>query len=167
MAIEIVRMPKGMHETQAGPLSLPPWFDRRKWAAKWVKEGPEVEAAREREWLVGTEGVTADGWQPALDSNKKPHKIVLSKGTYVLLCRPQEIQQAVNAIYGNVGKERLMQERRGETTGGVPTNDPGLLSDERLAKVLGPDQLEEGDVILNKVPDVRRVELQPIELAKS
>lgn len=155
MAIQLIQGPKGQATPAPGPLSLPAAFDRKMHAAKWVKEGPEVDAAAQREWLLGTQ-LTADGWEVWRDAQNKPYKVPLKGGVYILLHRLRTVQDGVNAIYGNVGKERLLQERRGDTTGGVPTNDPGMLSDERLSKVLGPEDLGEGDVKMNPVPDVER-----------
>lgn len=163
MGIEILSVPRGTRQiTSAGPLTLPVGFDHKKHAAKWVRVGPMVAAAAEREHLVGTENVTADGWQVWKDGENavagKPYKVALASGEHVLLFRDKAVQEAVNAIYGNIGKERMSQERRGETTGGIPTSDSGMLNDDRLSRVIGKEPLEEGDVKLNKVPNVRRVE---------
>lgn len=162
MAIEILKNPLKRNPTSAGPLTLPPSFDTQKYAAKWVKTGPAVAAAAEREYLVGAEGVTADGWLVWKDGDSsvkgRPHTVALQSGEHTLLCRDRHIQDAVNAIYGNVGKERMQQERRGETIGGIPVNEQsGMLNDARLASVIGSDNLEEGDVVMNVVENVKRV----------
>ena len=170
MGIQLIQRPKGAENETPGPLMLPFAFDRVKSAAKWVKVGPAVDAAREREWLAGTR-LTADGWEVWRDADNKPHKVSLQSGEHVLLHRPRAVQDAVNAICGNVGKERLLQERRGETTGGVPVDDPGLLSDARIARVAGHDPImdDTGDVVMNNIPDVERdaVEAAPLRTAAS
>jgi hypothetical protein len=52
----------------------------------------------------------------------------------------------------------MQQERRGETIGGIPVNEQsGMLNDARLASVIGSDNLEEGDVVMNIVENVKRV----------
>lgn len=171
MALQIIQRPKGSGIETPGPLNLPVSFDRKKYAAKWVKEGPAVSAAAEREWIPGTD-ITADGWQVWRDGDTiadgKPCKVPLQSGVHVLLCRSRVVQDGVNAVCGNIGKERLKQERAGETTGGVPIEDPGLLSDDRIAKVTGAhEQLEPGDVIMNPVPEVEysRIETPMLKTA--
>lgn len=172
MAIEILSVPRNQSQiTSAGPLTLPVGFDSKLHAAKWVKTGPLVAAAQEREHLVGTNNVTADGWQVWKDGKNavdgKPYKVALQSGEHTLLFRPREIQDAVNAIYGNIGKERMQQERRGETTGGIPTSDAGMLSDDRLSRVIGKEPLEEGDVTMNQVPNFKRITPAMLEVEEA
>lgn len=161
MGIQMISMPKGKRfsaQDGAGPLPLPDTFDREKFAAKWVKQGQAVEVAKEREWIVGTQ-LTADGWEVWKDEDDKPCIRQLASGPHILLCRLASVQKDVNAIYGNVGKERLKmnRNRQQETTGGIPVNDPGLLDDNQLSKVDGPsNQDEEGDVKMNPVSSVDR-----------
>lgn len=169
MAIELMSGPLGQAYETVGPLTLPASFDRKLYAAKWVKKGPAVAAAAEREWIPGTR-LSADGWLVWKDGETpttgKPYTVHLSSGEHVLLFRLREIQDAVNAICGNIGKERLLQEKRGETTGGVPIADPGMLSDDRLTKVIGKEELGDGEVTMNKIPNVgrQRVEVPPLEV---
>lgn len=162
MAIEFIEGPKT--STGAGVFTLPPEFDTKKYVSQWTKKGTATEAACQRQPIVGTR-MSADAW--AIWKNpetKKPHSVTISTGEHILLFRPREIQQAVNAIYGNIGKERQLAEKRGETMGGVAINDPGLLSDERIAKVTGSREPDGGEVIMNKVDNVQRVSTKVIEL---
>lgn len=154
MGIQVIQQPLGSATNEMpGPLQIPQGFDRKKYAAKWVKVGPEVQAAAEREWIPGTK-MTADGWEVWRDpKTKKPQKVALMKGTYVLLFRDLVTQKAVNAICGNLGKERLLQERSGETVAGVVPNDPGMLNDDTLTKVLGREEEADGAVSMNPVPE--------------
>ena len=152
MGIQIIKSPAGSGNETPGPLVLPVAFDRKKHAAKWVKEGPAVAAAAEREWIPSTQ-MTADGWEVWRDpQTNKPHKVALQSGAHVLLFRARVVQDAVNAICGNIGKERLSSERKGETVAGQAPSDPGLLSDDRLNAVMGVEEADEGDVKPNLVP---------------
>lgn len=152
MGIRILKAPRGAAGETFGPLNLPVAFDRQKFAAKWVKEGPAVAAAAEREWIPSTK-MTADGWEVWRDpETNKPHKVALQSGVHILLCRDLVVQQAVNAICGNIGKERLSNERKGETVAGQAPSDSGMLSDDKLNKVMGMEEEAEGDVTPNPVP---------------
>jgi len=161
MAIEILEPSLFGGAEAAGQFTLPSNFDATRFAAKWVKVGNAVAAAQQREHLVGTR-LTADGWTVWKDGDSptsgKPHKVHVASGEHVLLFRPRPIQEAVNAIYGNVGKERMLSEKKGETTGGVPINDPGMLSEATLNRALGSEGLpeEDGDVKFNRVEEVSR-----------
>lgn len=160
MAIEILEGPA--QETGAGQFSLPEEFDRKNFAASWKKKGPEVNAATQREHLQGTR-LTADGWVVWKNpETKKPHSAFVKDGEYILMCRPREIQDQVNAIYGNVGKKYLMAEKRGETVGGKLVTDSGILSDERLSQV-ERSPYEEGEVIMNPVSSAQRVTIPTLE----
>lgn len=170
MGIKMIRGPKGSVGEMPGPLKLPVAFNRKKFAAKWVKEGPAVAAAAEREWIPSTQ-MTADGWSVWRDpETNKPHKVALLSGSHVLLCRDRVVQDAVNAICGNIGKERLSSERKGETVAGAVPQDSGMLSDDKLNKVLGMEEEDEGDVEPNLVPgetDAQRVTKSTLRTAGS
>lgn len=155
MAIELIKGPIGYNE-MPGPLTPPSDFDRKKWASKWVKEGRDVEAAANREFLLGTR-YTADGWEVWKTKDGRPYVIPLSSGKYVLLYRSKAVQDSVNAIYGNVGKQRLVEERqRVKTTApedaGLNPNDTGVLDDEILKRQEKSEWGGEGDVKLNEIP---------------
>lgn len=165
MAIEILKSPLQGGKQTIGPLTLPDEFDETKFAAKWVKKGPAVQSAAVREHIPGTR-ITADGWLVwKANAGGKPHTVMLNSGEHILLCRPREIQTAVNAICGNVGKERMMDERIGNTVAGVPVEDPGILGDDRLNRIIGSDPLmqEDGGVVLNKIDVGERVITPPLE----
>ena len=152
MGIELISGPTS--ETNACIFNLPAEFDRKKLAAKWVKAGNAVQAATQREHLIGTR-LTADGWEVWKAGPKgMPHKAATTKEEFVLMCRPRTIQDAVNAIYGNVGKERMMAEKAGETSGGVPMGDSGMLNESILSKYSGERSDDDDSVKLNQVPDL-------------
>lgn len=53
--------------------------------------------------------------------------------TYVLMCRPIEVQNQVNEAYGLVSIDNMAAEARGDTIAGdSPTKDPGMLGAQRL-----------------------------------
>jgi hypothetical protein len=165
MGIQVLEAPKGQRQIldqNAAEFNLPPEFDRKKWAAYWVEDGPKVQEVAQREWLNGAQNVTADGWEVWKDQNKKPRKVVSGKRTYVLCCRLKSVQDSVNAIYGNVGKLRAMAEKREGPADAK--RDPGILGDDRLQRIMGQSEIDhEGEVVLNKVDDVQRVEASAIE----
>ncbi len=166
MPIEMLRGPASSQT--AGMFSLPTCFKTEKFAAQWSKVGPDADKAMEKQHIIGT-NLTADGWQIYRDKDKKPVKRASQNGDYVLMFRPKEIQNAVNAIYGNVGYERMVQEKKGETVGGVPVSDFGMLNEAAIVKATG-ENLSEQDrgVVMNPVPKeliASHVEVAPLETA--
>lgn len=151
-------------ETDAGIFNLPPSFDRSLFAAQWFKKGMAADAAKERQSLLGTR-LTADGWSIFM-VDRKPVVRLSASGEFVLMFRPRDIQVAVCAIYGNVGKERMLAQKRGEkTTGGVPTND-GQLAEETLSRLTGERERDDGEVRLNPVA-LGSVNPQPAEIGNT
>lgn len=159
MAIEVLRSPVGMSGgPDAGMFSLPPAFDTKRYAAEWVESG-SVAMKQQRQTILQA-GLTADGWEVWKENpNSEPTVVNLSGNKkFVLMCRPKEIQNKVNAIYGNVSKSILAREIKGETVT-VPTpqgsvdvgQDPGILPEEKLKKVLGGEFSGGGDVQLNEI----------------
>jgi hypothetical protein len=150
MAIEMVKQPQGF--VDAGLFNLPPCFKPARWAAKWVREGAGVLHAEQRESLAGFPA-TADGWVVYKREGGKICKVATQKdGNYILMYRPREVQDGVNAIYGNMGKQRMLAEKQGETVGGISKQE-GMLGESDLAQV-EPHNLADdaGTVTLNQVP---------------
>lgn len=171
MGIELLKGPIA-HGELPGPLTPPDEFDRKKFASKWVKEGRDVEAAATREYLLGTK-YTADGWEVWKTAEGRPFTIPLASGKYVLLYRLKVVQDAVNALYGNLGKERLSQERQRVTSvapgdAGINPNDPGVLDDAIIKQQEKSDWAGEGDVKMNHVPGLEsgRATRLPLKLRK-
>jgi hypothetical protein len=164
MGIRLVQTPNS--EVDAGVFALPISFDRKEWAAKWVKEGHEVDAAKQPQSIPGSR-LVADGWQVFLEGNK-PVKRSCTSGVFLLMKRPKVVQQSVNAICGNIGKERTMAQLGGaKTSGGIelPAAESGSLSDIDIARQTGSRRENDGAVILNPVVlDSDRIE-QPTILA--
>lgn len=153
MALEIIEKPAT--EPDMGMFNLPPEFDREKYAAKWVKKGHEVEAARQRQTLIGAGNVSADGWQVYKPAKGGLHTANTQKGEYVLMFRDKAVQEQVNAVYGNVGKQRMMAEKSKAAASRGETGATGMLSDEQLRAAGYRDDLarseQEGEVVLNPV----------------
>lgn len=110
-------------------LRKPPEFDEKKFVAKWIKvsqHGSEVEKAKAPERLGRFE---VDGWQ-VWKNRGKPHFRALADGRYILMFRPKEHQAAVNAIAGNISRERIVDkyDGRGEQPGMI---NRGVLDDVR------------------------------------
>jgi hypothetical protein len=151
MAIEIIKNPDS--EPNAGVFNLPPSFDRKAYVSAWVSAGGPVQAKQERQYIPGT-NYSADGWTVFKDpeNGHKICKVATAKsGEFVLMMRPRAIQDAVNAICGNVGKQRMMSEKEGTTIGGQAPNDPGLLNAEQLSRVDGRMSDDDGRITLNPV----------------
>ncbi len=154
----------------AGQFNLPTEFDVAQYASRWVKKGNAVEQARQPEPLMGTNKQAA-GWElwkyPKTNKEKKAGlncEANLKSGTYMLMFRKRSIQDNVNAIYGNVSKELLMREQRGETVGGAVNTDSGLISDERISKKYGLTEFgdDNGSIALNKITSsAAKVEADP------
>jgi hypothetical protein len=120
----------------AGYFNLPPDFDQKKHAAHWEREGGAVEQRQQVQPILGT-NYGADGWQvwkyPAgHELANRICKVTLKSGTYVLMFRPRNVQDNVNAICGNVSKRHLMREQQGMSIAGAPITDPGILNDEQI-----------------------------------
>ena len=148
MAIEILKRPQG--EADAGMFNLPPSFDKTKFAAEWVEKG-QVAFKQQRQNLVGC-NATADGWTVwKADKMDEPTQVTGSGSkTFVLMCRPLDIQKKVNAMFGNVSKNNFNREVGGETVAGAAKQDPGILTETQLSPVIGRNP-EKAELEENKV----------------
>ena len=156
MGIEMLKQPAS--EVDAGIFNLPSNFSTAKYAAQWKLKGMEVEKATGRQSLIGTR-LTADGWEVYKEKGV-PVTRFTAKGEYVLMFRPREVQDAVNAIYGNVGYERMVAHKKNETTGGVPIESE-ILTEADIARVAGERSEGDGEVVFNKVT----IGGEPVEVA--
>lgn len=128
--ISIVTAPAS--EPNAGVFNLPKDFDRNTHASLWAKQGAEVEARQQREYLEGS-NFSAEGWEVWKDKKDKICTVATRKGdVYVLMFRKRVVQDNVNAIYGDVSKRRIIAEHAGETVGGQALQDTGLLTNQTL-----------------------------------
>jgi len=148
MAIELLKTPQG--QADAGMFNLPPKFDQKKWAAEWVEKG-QVAYKMQRQNLVGC-NATADGWTIWKADKMDAATEVTGSGnkTFVLMCRPKEIQEKVNAMFGNVSKRMFNRETGGETVAGAAPQDPGILTESQLSPVIGKNP-EKSELEENKV----------------
>lgn len=148
----------------AGYFNLPPEFDQKKFVSQWSKKGSEVEQAQQVQPIMGT-NYGADGWTvwkypQGHEQAGRLKEVVLKSGTYVLMFRPRPLQEAVNAICGNVSKRHLLSEQRGETLAGKPIPDPGILTDEQIKRGTGLREFGEEtfQVQMNPEPSGAKVE---------
>jgi hypothetical protein len=156
MAIELLKTPQGSGLNagpDAGLFSLPPEFDTKKFAAEWVESG-QVQMKQQRQ-TIQQAGVTADGWEIWRKNKDDKATEVHTSGSkkFILMCRSRIVQDQVNAIYGNVSKQVLAREIKGETVTGVggQVQDPGILTEDRLKNVLGGEFSGGGDIAPNTV----------------
>lgn len=164
MGLEILESPS--LEPNAGIFSLPAEFDRTKFAAQWVQKGHDVARKQQREHLIGTPNVTADGWTVWKQPGKNtPYIATTSKAEWILMCRPVEIQRNVNAAYGNVGKQRMIKEKLTSATAASEQQATGMLSDDRLTQAGYREHVDVSqEVVLNKVEMTPRVTTPPLEI---
>lgn len=151
MALELIKNPQG--GVDAGIFNLPHGFDVKKWAAEWVEES-QVAFKQQRQSVPDT-GMSADGWEIYKhEDSKKPYKVVNGKDkTFVLMVRPRIIQDQVNALCGNVSKQRISREIKGETVAGNAPVDSGMLPESRLKETGEGSSFEGGDTQLNAIPE--------------
>lgn len=140
-----------------GIFRLPAQFDTKLFAASWVKKGPEVEAARGVQPILGT-SKGATGWEiwryPAKHPQAgKPCTVTSKAGEFILMFRKRNIQDNVNAIYGNVSKRHLMKEQTGEVLDSKPVGDRGVLTHSRLQKMGMQDFGDDYQVNLPENPE--------------
>lgn len=133
-----------------GHLQLPSGFPEKQFACKWTKVGAAVERDSEPEMIAGTSDIQADGWKVWRDpKTKKPCERALGNGKYILMVRPRALQTALQKIYGNMSKDRMEAEYRGETVAGEPVQDSGIFGYDALKRIPGLGS-EEANVL--KVP---------------
>ena len=132
MGIELLEGPDRTAQGSAGKFDLPLGFDTKKHAAQWVNS-KEVESHRGRERLLGIRA-TADGWSVYKDEKNggKVTKVTVKEGEFTLMVRPREVQDAVNILYGNLGKTNALAEQEGDLVAGKGQNDPGMLPEKTL-----------------------------------
>src|SRR6187455_1502073 len=108
LGIQVVEGPMSGSQNAAGMFTLPPNFDQKLHAAKWVEEAA-VPWAKQREPIVGT-NLSADGWEvwkASSEEGAKAKPTIVSDGKgrkYTLMFRSKAVQDQVNALYGNVSK---------------------------------------------------------------
>ena len=149
MGLEIIEGPMGGNQSAAGMFTLPPTFDPRQHAGKWVEEA-SVPWAKQREPIVGT-NLSADGWEIWKNGEEgaksKPTIVTDGKGRkYVLMFRSRKLQDEVNALYGNVSKKAINREVQGETVQGAAKQDAGILTEAELARQGGGGSLADESV---------------------
>lgn len=142
--LQVVGGPNNMAQDAAGQLALPIKFDSKRYAARWEKEGPRVDALKEPQRLAGL-NLQAEGWQVwKHPDTKEPYRVALQTGAYILLFRSKEVQEAVNAEFGKLSRTRSRRERSGETIA-TAAKTPGMLSNADLPPEPGMSDSEEDE----------------------
>lgn len=158
MGLETLKQPTGA--VDAGIFNLPPGFDTKRWAVEWVEEGM-VPFKRQRQSLPGA-NLSADGWEvykgespqeeegeETPKKRKPPGQPVTTRNgagkKFILMVRPKQLQNDVNAVFGNVSKSFIRRETKGETVAGAPPDTiPGMLPASRLDQA-GQEQTDSGE----------------------
>jgi len=149
MGLEPIKQPDGAPDF--GIFNLPPDFDTKAHAAEWVEEG-QIMFKQQRQSIVGT-GMSADGWAIYKHNGKTYKTTTGNKKTFVLMFRPKQLQQDVNALCGNLSKQRIKREVKGETIAGESIADSGMLPESRLRQTRegGSFDASEGDTQMNEL----------------
>ncbi len=126
-----------------GKLDLPIELDSKRYACKWVKKGVQVQKAGQKQQVIGTQFV-ADGWTPWKSKSGQYHARSLTDGQYILCVRPKVLQEALQRIAGNVSRDRMEYEIKGQTIAGEANEDTGMLPHDVLARIpgLGREDME-------------------------
>lgn len=130
--IEGIRDSSEHAKSLSGALSLPANFPRTKYAVKWVEKGFNAQQAMQEQHIAPN--IIADGWTVYKDRGQ-PVQRILSGKAWILMVRPKELQENINAIYGNLSREKVVREHSGETASGQPLVDHGILSSQALQTV--------------------------------
>jgi hypothetical protein len=117
-----------------GRLSMPLDADTRLYSFKWVKMGIDVSRAMQVEQVIGT-NYEVDGWQRWKSKTGKPHSRTLKDGTFLLMFRPRALQENLQRTYGNISRQRTINEALGHTVAGEAATDKGMLVDTILNTV--------------------------------
>lgn len=138
-----IRIIEGPSPASGGMFQLPPKFDRTRYSAQWEEEGPKAEALLQPQHLMGL-NLVADGWAIWKDPETGQDRRVTSGSgkKYILLCRPAEIQDEINALYGDKSKADIYKAQTGEVIpneggSGAPH---GMLTSDMLKGVDGHDE---------------------------
>lgn len=141
-----------------GKFALPIEFDSSVLSGGFYAEGQEALAMESPQPILGT-AYTAPGWsvwkypdtvagtkQPHTYAGK-PHRVAGTKPgeNFILMCRPLDVQQQVNSLYGELSTDMMVQEIRGETNL-AQEGDPGILINSRLEREIGKDREIEEDL---------------------
>jgi hypothetical protein len=119
-------------------LLVPAEFDKEKYVGRWTFVGASAERARQVQRIQGTRHAV-DGWEvfkypPDHKEAGKPCIRPLGDKQAILLFRPKELQHAVNAIHGNISRERMIAEHEGRTISGQPVRDGSMLNEKALRR---------------------------------
>lgn len=151
LGITFTKIPE--QQAHAGLFELPPDFPRRELSGQWVLQ--EAVRSMEQRQPMPQVGAMAPGltvWMGE-DGKGKIKIVVDGKGRkHVLMYRPRKVQEAINALYGNVTKMLHNRNVKGETISANEQQDPGMLSESRLREEgQGDNNISESLMALNEV----------------
>lgn len=123
-------------------LLKPNEFNGDTFVGKWSFVGASAERAQLPQRLLGKYAI--DGWSvwkfpkgakdgDGNDIGGKPCMRPLGNKQAILLFRPKTLQSAVNGIYGNISRDRTIDEQQGRTVEGKPVT-AGILPEDRLRR---------------------------------
>lgn len=124
-----------------GKFALPLEFNSVNLASAFYLQGQESLSMQGPQPVMGT-SYTAPGWKvwkyPAgHEKADKAHSVRGSREEeiYLLHYRPMDVQDQVNLAYGELSREQMVAEQRGERTSSADPNDPtGILSEPQLRR---------------------------------
>lgn len=149
LGIEFLSTPE--QQANAGIFQLPPNFPSKEFVGEWVPED-QVQFKQQRQ-LMPQVGAMVPGltvWKG--EDGKAKNTVVHGGGNkkFVLMLRPRKLQEAMNALYGNVSKEAYNREVSGKTVAGAG-QDAGMLSEQNLRQAgQGKVDVEESMLELNR-----------------
>lgn len=124
-------------------LLVPEEFDKTKYVGRWAFVGQSAERSRQPQRIQGTR-YAVDGWDVwkypkgtkdgQEDVSDKPCIRPLGGKQAILLFRSKTLQTAVNAIHGNISRERMIAEHEGRTISGQPVQDGSMLNEKALRR---------------------------------
>lgn len=147
--LEAVTSPVNVNK---GHLEMPVEFDQNRFVGAWFKRGPQANKMRQPEVLGGAQ-IKAAGWSVWKDSKGRTCQRSLSSGVYILMFRPKNLQQAIQKIYGNESRRRMVQEASGQTVAGDINQDSGILTNSVLSRMPGleRDEVEPLNIEFNQI----------------
>src|SRR6266404_5440597 len=131
MSLQIEKMPQQV--VNHGMFQLPVNFDQKKYAAHWIEED-QVEMVMQRQVMPQTR-YTVDGlkvWKGPKGDQEPTTRVTGAKKRFTLMYRTATLQRKMNAIYGNVSKETINREVKGESVAGQKVVDSGIVTEQQL-----------------------------------
>lgn len=161
--VEGVRDLEQLGVANQSSLLVPEEFDTKKYVGKWAFVGSSAERARQPQRIQGTTHAV-DGWEVFkypknhADESLRDTPCIRPLGgkQAILLFRPKVLQRAVNAIHGNISRERMIAEHEGETISGQPVHDGSMLNSKRLRGYDPSEEAQGPNYGFNQIPALKK-----------